>query len=54
MPRIAGVDIPENKRVLISLTYIYVIGKRKLDETFQTSPKAFLAASWQFLHVSLA
>ena len=28
MPRIAGVDIPENKRVLISLTYIYGIGKR--------------------------
>ena len=28
MPRIAGVDIPENKRVLISLTYIYGIGKK--------------------------
>ena len=28
MPRIARVDIPENKRVLISLTYIYGIGKR--------------------------
>ena len=26
MPRIIGVDIPENKRVLISLTYIYGIG----------------------------
>lgn len=27
MPRIAGVDIPLNKRILIGLTYIYGIGK---------------------------
>ncbi len=27
MPRIAGVDIPENKRVEIALTYIYGIGR---------------------------
>jgi len=26
MPRIAGVNIPENKRIVISLTYIYGIG----------------------------
>ena len=26
MPRIAGVDIPDNKRVDISLTYIFGIG----------------------------
>ena len=26
MPRIAGVNIPENKRVVIALTYIYGIG----------------------------
>lgn len=26
MPRIAGVNIPENKQVLIALTYIYGIG----------------------------
>lgn len=36
MPRIAGVNIPENKRVEIALTYIYGIGrplsKRILDE----------------------
>jgi len=36
MPRIAGVNIPENKRIEISLTYIYGIGrvlsKRILDE----------------------
>ena len=27
MARIAGVDIPQNKRVVISLTYIYGIGR---------------------------
>lgn len=36
MPRIAGVDLPRNKRVIIGLTYIYGIGKTKskliLDE----------------------
>lgn len=26
MPRISGVSIPENKRIIISLTYIYGIG----------------------------
>ena len=35
MARIAGVDIPNQKRVEIALTYIYVIG--------QTSAKAILA-----------
>lgn len=36
MPRIAGVNIPENKRVEISLTYIYGVGsplsKKILEE----------------------
>ncbi|MBU0546612.1 MAG: 30S ribosomal protein S13 [Patescibacteria group bacterium] len=27
MPRIAGVSIPDNKRIVISLTYIYGIGQ---------------------------
>ena len=27
MARISGVDIPSNKRVVISLTYIYGIGR---------------------------
>ena len=31
MPRIAGVNIPENKRIKIALTYIYGIG-RSLSE----------------------
>ena len=32
MARIAGVDIPDNKRVVISLTYIYGIGKTSAQE----------------------
>ena len=27
MARIAGIDVPRDKRVVISLTYIYGIGK---------------------------
>lgn len=32
MPRIAGVDIPLEKRVVIGLTYIYGIGKHSSQE----------------------
>ena len=32
MARIAGVDIPNNKRVVISLTYIYGIGRTTSEE----------------------
>lgn len=32
MARISGVDIPNEKRVVISLTYIYGIGKTKAQE----------------------
>lgn len=32
MARIAGVDIPNDKRVVISLTYIYGIGKSKAEK----------------------
>ncbi len=32
MPRILGVDIPNDKRVEISLTYIYGIGRSKSNE----------------------
>ena len=31
MPRIAGVDIPGNKRTVISLTYIYGIGRASAE-----------------------
>ena len=27
MPRIAGIDIPADKRIVIALTYVYGIGK---------------------------
>ncbi len=37
MPRITGVNIPENKRIIIALTYIYGVGptlaKKVLTET---------------------
>ena len=32
MARIAGVDIPDNKRGEISLTYIYGIGRRSAQK----------------------
>ncbi|MFZ6000609.1 MAG: 30S ribosomal protein S13 [Bacteroidota bacterium] len=32
MARIAGVDIPDNKRGEVSLTYIYGIGRRRAQE----------------------
>lgn len=35
MARIAGVDIPRNKRVEISLTYIFGIGKSKSHEILE-------------------
>jgi small subunit ribosomal protein S13 len=28
MPRVIGIDIPERKRLIVSLTYIYGIGKK--------------------------
>ncbi len=31
MARIAGIDLPKNKRIYISLTYIYGIGKSKSE-----------------------
>lgn len=32
MPRVIGIDIPGNKRLVISLTYIYGIGKATSEE----------------------
>ncbi len=46
MPRIAGVDVPNDKRILISLTYIYGVGlttsrvvlrEARIDENTKTS-----------------
>ena len=32
MPRVIGIDIPDNKRLEISLTYIYGVGRVKSNE----------------------
>ncbi|GLB48853.1 30S ribosomal protein S13 [Neptunitalea lumnitzerae] len=37
MARIAGVDIPNNKRGVISLTYIFGIGKSRAKEILETA-----------------
>jgi len=37
MARIAGVDIPKNKRGVIALTYIYGIGRSRAQEILATS-----------------
>ncbi len=34
MARIAGVDLPRNKRVEIGLTYIYGIGRSQKSDNF--------------------
>ena len=33
MARLAGVDLPREKRVIIALTYIYGVGKTRAEET---------------------
>ena len=37
MARIAGIDIPKNKRGVISLTYIYGIGRSRAKEILATA-----------------
>ena len=37
MPRIAGVDIPENKKVRYSLRYIYGIGPKTADDILEAA-----------------
>lgn len=37
MARIAGVDVPRDKRVVISLTYIYGIGKKTSQEVLKAA-----------------
>ena len=37
MARIAGVDIPKNKRGIISLTYIYGVGRSRSKEILATA-----------------
>ena len=35
MPRVIGIDIPGNKRLVISLTYIYGVGKATSQEVIE-------------------
>jgi small subunit ribosomal protein S13 len=37
MARIAGVDIPRDKRVVIALTYIYGVGRTRAEQTLRES-----------------
>ncbi|WP_375240070.1 30S ribosomal protein S13, partial [Aurantibacter sp.] len=37
MARIAGVDIPKQKRGVISLTYIYGVGRSRAEEILKTA-----------------
>jgi small subunit ribosomal protein S13 len=37
MARIAGVDIPRDKRVVVSLTYIFGIGRTKAEQILATT-----------------
>ncbi|MCB0184507.1 MAG: 30S ribosomal protein S13, partial [Caldilineaceae bacterium] len=37
MARIAGVDIPRDKRVVVSLTYIYGIGRHTSEEILKAA-----------------
>jgi small subunit ribosomal protein S13 len=42
MPRIAGINIPENKQIIIALTYIYGVGlalSRKILDEAKISPE---------------
>ena len=37
MARIAGVDIPRDKRVVVALTYIYGVGRSRAEQTLAES-----------------
>src|SRR3989338_351738 len=42
MPRIAGINIPDNKNIVISLTYIYGVGRplsKKIVEIAKVNPQ---------------
>ncbi len=41
MVRIVGVDIPDNKRIEIALTYIYGIGKSRAQEILKNTGVSF-------------
>jgi len=37
MARIAGVDLPRNKRIVVALTYIYGIGRSRSEEILEAA-----------------
>jgi len=37
MPRIAGVDVPDQKRIEVALTYIYGIGRNNVGKILQSA-----------------
>ena len=37
MARIAGVDIPREKRVVVALTYIYGVGRSRAEQTLEAT-----------------
>ena len=37
MARIAGVDIPRDKRVVVALTYIYGVGRTRAEQAIEAS-----------------
>lgn len=41
MPRIAGVDLPKNKRVVVGLGYLYGIGRARSEEILQQAKVDF-------------
>ena len=41
MARIAGVDIPRDKRVVIALTYVFGVGRTKSEEILTTANVSF-------------
>ena len=41
MARIAGVDIPRDKRVVVALTYVYGIGNTKSEEVLKAAEVSF-------------
>jgi small subunit ribosomal protein S13 len=54
MARIAGVDLPRNKRIEISLTYIYGVGRVKAVKALEICEKASLDPGTRTEHLSEA
>jgi small subunit ribosomal protein S13 len=41
MPRIAGVDLPRSKRIVVGLTYIFGVGRTKSEEILTRAKVSF-------------